>query len=236
MSTRTPVQPLAATLRRESVADPVTTPHRYREVRPGIDGFRLVSSTLTITLLAEPGRARYEHECHLETLGCVPARYWCYHLPASAAELGDLRAWDGGGKLSARFLSGEAPGTRIEVRLRQPVRAGERYTFTFGYEAAIRTVVAREGRSRTVTYADWVIFNIPCAVLHLHVELPPGAEYLASVPFCAESAAGRITWRVRALRPLETVTMTVAYRLQARGSVRQRLLGRWVRWWDGAAS
>lgn len=235
MSTRTPVQPLAATLRRESAADPVTTPHRYREVRPGIDGFRLVSSTLTVTLLADQGRARYQHECHLETLGCVPARYWCYHLPADTAELGDLRAWDAGGKLSARFLAGEAPGTRIEVRLRQPVRTGERYTFTFGYEATLRTVAASEGRGRTITYADWVIFNIPCAVLHLHVELPPDAEYLATVPFCAESSAGRVTWRVRALRPLETVTITVAYRLPPR-SVRQRLLGRWVRWWDGAAS
>ncbi|HEX8904862.1 MAG TPA: hypothetical protein VF771_08485 [Longimicrobiaceae bacterium] len=230
--TLTPAQPLAATLRRESLGDPVTTPHRYREVRPGIDAFRLVSSTLTVSLLAS-GRARYEHECHLETLGPVPARYWCYHLPVDEADLDDLRAWDAGGKLSARFLSGEAPGARIEVRLRQPVRAGERYTFGFSYDAPLRSVVAARGGSRTVTYADWVIFNIPCAVLHLNVELPPGAEYIASVPFCAESSAGRVTWRVRALRPLETVTVTLAYRLPARRRVRE-LLGRVARWWDGA--
>src|SRR5262249_6056097 len=119
-----------------SATDPITTPHRFREARPGIEGFRLVSATLCVTLLGDR-RARYEHECHLETLGCVPARYWCYHLPADACDLGDLRAWDAAGKLSARFLPGEAPGTRVEVRLRQPVRAGERYTFTFSYEAAV---------------------------------------------------------------------------------------------------
>ncbi|HSU14793.1 hypothetical protein [Longimicrobium sp.] len=223
---------MRATLRPESVADPITTPHRYREVRPGIDGFRLVSATLTVTLLPEPNRARYEYECHLETLGGVPARYWCYHLPADADELADLRAWDARGKLSARFLAAEAPGTRIEVRLRQPVRTGERYTFTFGYEAVIESVVAAEGRVRTVTYADWIIFNIPCALLHVHVDLPPGAAFVAAVPRCVVSAAGRVTWRVRALRPLEMVAMTVAYRAEARE--RRRLFWQLSRMWRGA--
>jgi hypothetical protein len=212
-----------ATARPPSVADPITTPQRYREARPGIEGFRLVSATLTVTLLEEPRRARYEYECHLETLGEVPARYWCYHLPADIGELGGLRAWDAGGKLPARFLPGEAPGTRIEVRMRQPVRTGERYTFTFGYEADIRTVVATEWRARTVTYADWVIFNIPCSLLLVHVELPPGATHQAAMPHSAEVQPGRVTWRVRSLRPLELVTMTVAYRVDACGAVRRRI-------------
>ena len=204
-----------ATIHPVSATDPITTPHRFREARPGIDGYRLVSATVTITLLGDR-RARYEYECQLETLGCVPARYWCYHLPADAAELDDLRAWDAEGKLSARFLPGEAPGTRVEVRLRRPVHAGERYTFSFGYEAAIHTVVASEGGGRTVTSADWFIFNIPCAVLHLRVELPPGAEYLAAIPASAGAAAGGVAWRVRALRPLETVAVTVVYHAQPR--------------------
>ena len=213
---------MRATLRPESVADPITTPHRYREARPGIDGFRLVSATLTVTLLPEPNRARYEYECHLETLGGIPARYWCYHLPAEAAELADLRAWDARGKLTARFLAaGDAPGTRIEVRLRQPVRMGERYTFTFGYEAVIESVIAGEGRTRTVTYADWVIFNIPCTLLHVHVDLPPRGAFVAAVPRCVVSAGGRVTWRIRMLRPLEMVTMTVAYRVAAQPATRR---------------
>lgn len=207
---------MRATLRPESVLDPITTPHRYREARPGIDGFRLVSATLAVTLLDEPNRARYEYECHLETLGAIPARYWCYHLPADAHELGGLRAWDARGRLTARFLAaGDAPGTRIEVRLRQPVRMGERYTFTFGYEAAIEPVIAGEGRTRTVTYADWIIFNIPCTLLHVHVDLPPRGALVAAVPRCVVSPGGRITWRIRMLRPLELVTMTVAYRISA---------------------
>jgi hypothetical protein len=216
---------MRATLRPATLADPVTTPHRYREVRPAIEDFRLVAVTLSITLLG-PRRARYEYECELETVGDVPARYWCYHLPADPAELDDLRAWDAAGKLSARFLPNEAPGTRVEVRLRQPVRRGERYTYTFGYEAAIRTVIAAQGRIRTVTYADWVIFNVPCSLLQLQVEMPPGAEYLAAVPSCAEAGAGRITWRVRALRPLETVAVTLAYRLNVRRKLSERLFGR----------
>ena len=206
------------------LADPITSPHRYREVRPEIDGFRLVSAVLTVTLL-EPRRARYEYACVLETLGEIPARYWCYHLPADIGDVADLRAWDAGGRLSARLLPAHAPGTRLEVRLRRPITTGERYAFTFGYEAAIGAVVAAHGRVRTVTFADWVIFNIPCAELEIRVELPPGADYVTAVPAPVEAIGGIVTWRVRALRALETVAVTLAYRLTTR-SVRQRMVRR----------
>ncbi|HYH79077.1 MAG TPA: hypothetical protein VEX86_04750 [Longimicrobium sp.] len=196
-----------------SGSDAITTPHRYRELRPGVEGFRLVSATLTVTLLPDPRRARYEYECHLETLGPVLARYWCYHLPAGGAEVSDLRAWDARGRLSARLDSDDGPGARVEVRLRQPVKPGERYTFSYGYESAIGTVVARDGAARTVTYSDWVIFNLPCTLLHVHVELPRGARVLAVVPAAHEHDEARITYRVRELRPLETVSFVVAYRV-----------------------
>ena len=205
---------MATQLRPQTITGAVVAPHHYRELRPAIDGFRLVSATVTVTLLDDdPCRARYEYECHLETTGELPARYWCYHLPADALEVHDIRAWDARGKLQPRvYGGGEAPGSRLEVRLRDAVRAGERYTFSFGYESSIRPVVVADGRTCTVTYADWVIFNIPCAVLHVHVELPSGAEPVAAVPACAEDEGGRVTYRIRALRALETVSFLVAYR------------------------
>src|SRR5215207_1408285 len=140
-------------LRPHSIEGAVTTPVHYRELRPGIEGFRLVSATVTVTLLDDPHRARYEYECHLETTGELPARYWCYHLPADAAEIDDIRAWDARGKLQPRVYGGESPGSRLEVRLRDAVLLGERYTFGFGYESSIRPVVAADGRTRTVTYS-----------------------------------------------------------------------------------
>lgn len=197
----------------ESVTDAITTPQRYRELRPGMDGFRLVSATLTVTLLPDPRRARYEYECHLETIGPVLARYWCYHLPAAPDEVDDLRAWDERGRLLARLLSGDGRGSRVEVRLRQPVKPGERYTFGYSYECSIGTVVAKDGSRRTVTYSDWVIFNIPCDVLQVHVEPPRGARVLAAVPAAHESGDARVTWRVTSLRALETVSVMVAYRI-----------------------
>ena len=51
MGART-LHPPAATLRRESVPDPITTPHRYREVRPGIDGFRRLVSAQRETVIS----------------------------------------------------------------------------------------------------------------------------------------------------------------------------------------
>lgn len=209
---------MSSRLRSDPPAEAITSPQRYRELRPGIDGYRLVSATLTVTLLDDPRRARYEYELQLETVGNALARYWCYHVPAGADELDDLRAWDARGKLHARLLSGDGAGTRIELRLRQPVRTGERYTFSYGYEADLRTVVAVDGRVRTVTYSDWVIFNIPCDALDVHVELPPGATPLAVVPAAGEEEPGRVTHLFRDLRALETASFLVAYeRPAARG-------------------
>jgi hypothetical protein len=199
-------------LRSAFLAGAVTAPNQYRELRPGIEGFRLVSATVTVTLLEDAYRARYEYECHLETTGEQPARYWYYHLPADEPEIDEIRAWDGRGRLQPRVYGGDPSGSRLEVRLRDEVRAGERYTFGFGYESSIRPVVVADGRTRTVTYSDWVIFNIPCAVLHVHVELPSGAEPVAAVPACAEDEGGRVSYRIRALRALETVSFLVAYR------------------------
>ena len=195
-----------------SILDAFVTPEDYRAGRPGIEGFRLVSATVTVTLLDDPRRARFEYECHLETTGPVPARYWCYHLPADAVEVDDIRAWDARGKLQPRLYVGEGPGARLEVRLREPVGARERYTFGYGYEAAIKPVVAVDGRRRTVTYSDWVIFNVPCTVLHVYVELPRGSEPLMAVPATGRDEGGRIAYRVQRLRPLEAVMFTVGYR------------------------
>lgn len=213
----------ASNSRPESATDAITTPQRYRELRPGIDGFRLVNATLTVTLLPDPRRARYEYACHLETLGPVLARYWCYHLPAAPDEVEDLRAWDERGKLFGRLLPSEGPGSRIEIRLRQPVKPGERYKFWYSYEAAIGTVVARDGVRRTVTYSDWVIFNIPCSELNVHVDIPHGARPVAVIPAASERDGERITWRVTELRALETVSFVVAYRVSTHSPGYRRL-------------
>jgi hypothetical protein len=183
-----------------------------REAAAALDGFRLVSARLTVTLLDDPWRARYAFECHLETLGPRPARYWCYQLPAGEPEVCELTAWDARGRLTPRVYPDEPPGARLEVRLREPVHAGERYTFGFGYETGIHPVVAMSGRLRTVTFSDWVSFNIPCALLQVHVELPAGAEPVSAVPACAEDEGSRVSYRLRALSALEPVSFMVAYR------------------------
>lgn len=204
------------------VTEPPLSPASYRELWTGIDGFRLASSTVTVTLLEDATRARFEYECHLESVGPEAARYWIYHLPAGMPEVCDIRAWDVRGRLLPRVCDGEdAPGSRLEVRLRDEVAAGARYSFWFGYETAIRPIVAGVGRQRIVSYADWVIFNIPCARLDVHVELPHGAEPVAAIPACAEDEGWRVSYRVRALRPLEAVSFVVAYR-RARRPVMRR--------------
>jgi hypothetical protein len=210
---------------RRSLVRAVAAPEEYREQRPAMEGFRLVSASVTVTLLDDPQRARYAYDCHLETTGDLPARYWCYHLPTSEPEVSDVRAWDARGRLHPHVYAGEGPGARLEVRLRQAVTRGERYSFGFGYESSIHPVIAVDGRTRVVTYSDWVIFNIPCALLHVYVELPAGAEPLTAVPACAEDEGARITYRIRALRPLETVSFVVAYRraLRARPSYLQAM-------------
>jgi len=203
--------PMPPERRVTSAIDAAATPTRAHADRSGSGGFRLVEATLAVTLLDDPHRARFAYECHLETTGDAPARYWCYHLASALPEVSGLRAWDGRGRLQPRIYAAD-PGSRLEMRLRYPIRTGERYTFGFGYESSIRPVVVRDRRRSTVTYADWVNFDIPCTLLQVDVELPAGAELVAAVPACAEDDGGRVTHRVRALRPLETVSFLVAYR------------------------
>jgi hypothetical protein len=206
------------------VADAIVTVPRYRELRQSMEGFRLVSATVTVTLFDDAQRARYEYECHLETTGDVPARWWFYQLPVRAEQVTDIRAWDARGKLQPWVDPEEGPGARLEVRLRQAVKPGERYSFWFSYESAIYPVIAGVGRKRTVTFCDWVIFNIPCAQLQVHVELPRGAEPVSAFPACAEDEGTRVTYRVRALRTLESVSFLVSYRRTQRQPIAAPIL------------
>lgn len=211
-------------LRAPLVADAIVIPARYREMRQAMEGFRLISATVTVTLLDDVLRARYEYECHLETTGDASARWWYYHLPVGPEQVSEVRAWDARGRLQPWIGAEDGPGARLEVRLRDPVKPGERYSFWFSYESTIRPVVAGVGRGRTVTFMDWVIFNIPCALLQVHVELPHGAEPISVRPACAEDEGGRVSYRVRALRTLETVSFLVAYRRTARRPVHVPIL------------
>lgn len=193
----------------DAPADPVT-PQEYRETSLPNRGFRLLASVVDVELRAgDPRRARYRYECHLETLGDAPALYWYYNIPVDPAEVGEVRAWDAAGGLETRTAPGESGGTQVQVRLRAPVRTYDRYVFGIGYDAVIRSVVADGWRSITVSYADWMIFNIACDELRVSVRLPEKASLVSTVPPAA--AGERVTYLHRNLRPLETVHYLVAY-------------------------
>jgi hypothetical protein len=188
------------------------SPAEYRETQHGDGGFRLSSVTLTVELLEHPGRARYQFDCRLKTTGETPAMYWYYDVPADRGELTNLRASDLGGGLQTRGAPGRDGGTRVEVRMREPVRRGGERDFSFGYESVIKSVVVVGGRSRTVTYADWVIFNVPCDVLRVRVVLPSRSLRVAAVPAPQQDDERQVCYEMRNVRPLETQSYVVAYR------------------------
>jgi hypothetical protein len=204
-------QTLPVAVDRDSL-DTAATPYEYREVQHGGGGFRLSAVTLTVELLDHPARARYRFDCRVRTTGETPAWYWYYDVPADRGEVTALRGWDAGGTLQTRGAPGGDGGTRVEVRMRHPVRQGEECDFSFGYESVIKSVVVVGGRSRTVTYADWVIFNVPCDVLRLRVVLPTRAVRVAAVPAPPQDEEGQVSYEVRNVRPLETQSYVVAYR------------------------
>ena len=219
--------PTSTTIVAGSILDPITTADRFRATRPPLEGYELVTLAVTISLLEEePRRARYEFEVGIETSGAIPARYWCYYLPLRGGEITGLRAWDARGKLHPRLQAGEdADGVRLEIRLRDPVIQGGRYIFSYGYESAIHATVVSDGRSRTVSYSDWVIFNIPCGQVRIHIELPRGGEPLDCHPAAIEDEGGRLAYRVRDVQPLETVAFNIAYRRLMRVRQVARLRG-----------
>lgn len=192
--------------------EPAGSPAEYRDARSDLPGFRLISVTLTVELLEDPRRARYQYECRLETTGDVPARCWYYDVPADRGETSDVRGWDARGTLQTHTLSDDAGGVRLEVRMRRPVRKGESCDFAFSYESVIKSVVMEGGRSRMVSYADWVIFNLPCSRLCVRVVLPPRAVRLSAVPAPAHDEDGQVTYTLRDVRALETTSYMISYR------------------------
>lgn len=192
--------------------EPAGSPAEYRDARSDLGGFRLLSATLTVELLDDPRRARYQYECRLETTGDVPARYWYYDVPADRGETSDVRGWDARGTLQTHSTPDQAGGVRLEVQMRQPVRRGESCDFAFSYESVIKSVVNEGGRSRTVSYADRVIFNLPCNRLCVRVVLPSRAVRLSAVPAPAREEEGQVTYVLRDVRALETTSYMISYR------------------------
>ncbi len=190
----------------------VSTPYEYRDVQHGDGGFRLSAVTLTVELMEDPRRARYLFDCRLRTTGQIPARYFYYDVPADRGEVTELRGWDRSASLQASGASGLGGGARIQVRMKKPVRQGQECDFSFGYESVIKSVVVVGGRSRTVTYADWVIFNVPCDVLRVRVVLPSRSVRVAAVPAPAQDEERQVSYDIRNVRPLETQSYVVAYR------------------------
>lgn len=180
-----------------------------------IQGMRLLSASMMLTLLDDPHRASYEFRCHLESTGGDTTRYWTYHLPSEAADVTDLRAWDEAGELQACGLPGPDRTSRLNVRLRDPLCRRERYAFGFAFESSVQPVIAPSPRRPIITVADSVVYSLPCAVLDITVVLPSAAALVASVPGFPEAQAGRFTYRLRALRPRETASFLVAYRRAA---------------------
>ena len=110
-------------------------------------------------------------------------------------------------------------GTSLfQVRLRNPVPHGSRYSFTCSYETGIRAVVTRGILEQTVTYADWQIFNVECRVLAVAVDLPPRAQLIRTVPAADGDARGSVRYRKPRLRALETVQYMVCYRSRRLGT------------------
>jgi hypothetical protein len=189
---------------------------RHGSATAAIDGFRLVSASMTVRLLDDPHRASYEFRCHLESTDGHSARYWSYHLPSEASELSAVRAWDDEGDLDAHVLTGPKRASRLNVRLRGAHSGLHQYAFGFAYESSLRPVIVPGPPGAViVTVSDTVAYTVPCAILEMTVVLPSEATLVASVPQCRDAEAGRFTRRLRALRPRESASFLVAYRRPA---------------------
>ena len=69
------------------------TPTEYREAQHGDGGFRLSAATLTVELLDNPARARYQLDCRLKTTGETAAYFWYYDVPADRGVYLDPNVW-----------------------------------------------------------------------------------------------------------------------------------------------
>jgi hypothetical protein len=201
-------QPESVVPRSAATTSEPSTPFAYRDARPETP-FRLLRGAVTVTLVADD-QARYRFECELETLGNTPAEFWFQQLPANASEISSPSGLDDRGSLQVRVVPGNFGTAVLEVRLGQPVRRGERYKFSFGYETAIRSIVSVRALSRVVAYSDWLIFNVPCDLLTIDVCLPRRARLIRAVP-AADAATGVVRYAIPGLQSGQWMQYLVGY-------------------------
>jgi hypothetical protein len=180
--------------------------------------FRLVSAAVTVHLVGDH-TARYRFDCELETLGDTPAEFWFHQLPVPASEISDVTGHDERGTLQARVESSDPGMSRLEVLLGHEVVRGERYSFSFGYQSTIRSIVSVRALSRVVAYSDWFISNVPCGLLTIRIHLPPRAQFIRAVPAADDGAPDRaVRYSFTALRSGQWVQYLVGYQRRQIGA------------------
>ena len=190
----------------------MVSPQEYREANRGEPGFRLAAAHFSIQLLPDPRRASYTYELCLETVAMEAATEWTYEIPTGEGEMTNVRAWDQAGGLQTLLSRDGGGSARLRVWLREPVRRGGRYLFSYGYETEIKSVVGAGVRTQTVTYADWLILNLRCDHLRVSVHLPETGVPIGAVPAADDQRDRCVRYEIRHLRPLEAFTFLVAYR------------------------
>ena len=201
---------------------PGATAQQYRTDAYEIPCFVLVAGALNVTLLDDPHRARFTFECLVqparETAGAedeFATEEWVYDIPALDVEVSDIRAWDAVGMLQTALQPSESKASRLRVRFRQLVRNGSQYRFWYAYEAPVRTVVSSRILTRMVVCTGWLIFNLPCEVIRVCIQIPERARLTKSAPLgeVTELERGRlqVRYHLERLRSLESSQWLVAY-------------------------
>jgi hypothetical protein len=188
---------------------------QYRSSTRPVPCFSLLSATLTIHLLPDPGRARFTFECVVEAVGNAGSEEWSYDIPALDSQVSGVQAWDGIGTLATELASCEAKSSRLRVWFRRMVTRDAQYRFWYTYEAPVHGVVCTRVLRRMVVCTGWLIFNLPCETIRVSIHLPERSRLVKCTPSgeVAEQAPGRLAIQhpPDRLRALETSQWLVAY-------------------------
>jgi len=185
----------------------------FREIAPADLSLEVQECDMIVKLLDNLIRGQYTWTYKIKTISGQPQISWFFIVPFSRDKITEIWAKDDNGGLQWRQEPEGEDKTRLIIEFRTNVPVNSEYSFRFGYETDIISIVSQGFLNSTVAYNDWCSHNNPCKKIHVSVFFPPQTKVISSVP-PADLSHNPVEYKVLDRRPNEYFSYLLSYKKQ----------------------
>ena len=183
----------------------------FREIAPADLSIEVKECNMAVNLLDDLKRGDYTWTYKIKTISGEPQVSWFFIVPFSRNKISQIWAkYDDGGLQWRHEPEGEDK-TKLIIEFRNNVPVNSEYSFCFGYETDIISIVSQGFLNSTVAYNDWCSHNNPCNKIHVKVNFPSRSKVINSVP-PTDLSRSPIEYKVLDRRPNEYFSYLLTYK------------------------